>query len=248
MGAARLHFGSTEMCKTAPPRGKSAPQPMPSSSSRSKSSTEPSAGSSLAPFKGCSLPSKFMQPFLFFRPPTNADMHDRRNPILPLPRDFRRLGTVGRNSQQSKARRGPRERARPSHWAGVRWKVTGIQPEAPRTLGTFWKFTNACATTAEMCVVERLQSITSATAHLFGAGALFCSLVLLATHTAPAAPTNSDLFPQQQLVTLHITIPAQGTASLDKNPRTDVAAVVQEGTQTWTNVLLHLKGSTGRFR
>src|SRR5437764_914227 len=35
---------------------------------------------------------------------------------VPLPGDFRRLGTGGRNSQQSKARRGPRERARPSHW------------------------------------------------------------------------------------------------------------------------------------
>src|SRR5436190_10701273 len=142
MEAARLHFGSTEMCKTAPPRAKSAPQPMPLSSSRSKSSTEARASRSGA----------------------------------------------------------------------------------------------------------RLQSRTSAVAPLFGTGALFCSLLLLAPHRAPGAPANSDLFPQQQLVILHVTIGSQEAASLDKDPRTDVSAVVREGSITWTNIMVHLTGSTWRAR
>src|SRR5689334_7356168 len=61
-------------------------------------------------------------------------------------------------------------------------------------------------------------------------------------------PAHSELFPQQSVPTLKITVSPEGSASLGKDPRIDVPAVVREGSQSWSNVLVRLKGSLGSFR
>jgi hypothetical protein len=50
------------------------------------------------------------------------------------------------------------------------------------------------------------------------------------------------------MMRLKIALPDSAVISLKKSPRTNVIVSVQEATSVYTNVLLHLKGSTGSFR
>ena len=63
-----------------------------------------------------------------------------------------------------------------------------------------------------------------------------------------SSPPGADFFGTTQVHQIRITLPAGAMAALRNNPRQDVAASVQMGTNRWSEVAVHLKGSTGSFR
>jgi hypothetical protein len=76
-------------------------------------------------------------------------------------------------------------------------------------------------------------------------------LFLVAPAHAAIRATNdpgAELFTNDVVRQISITIPEEGLAMLRTNARTDVLAVVREGTQVFQRVAIHLKGSAGSFR
>ena len=71
---------------------------------------------------------------------------------------------------------------------------------------------------------------------------------ILAWPSFAAAPPDSDLFTTGAVLRLQITIPPDGLASLRTNSRKHVTAGLREGPNTFRQVGVHLKGSTGSFR
>ncbi len=67
------------------------------------------------------------------------------------------------------------------------------------------------------------------------------------THAAFSGAGN-ELFTNPTVRRISITIPQEGLAVLRTNSRTDIAAVVREGSNAFERVAVHLKGSTGSFR
>lgn len=63
-----------------------------------------------------------------------------------------------------------------------------------------------------------------------------------------AQGTSGELFTNGLVPRIKITIPSEGIKSLRAAPRQYVSASVQEGTNIFTDVAVHLKGSVGSFR
>jgi len=59
---------------------------------------------------------------------------------------------------------------------------------------------------------------------------------------------GTDLFTTGSVRRIEITIPTEGIAELRANSRQNVSATVREGTNTFSKVGVHLKGSVGSFR
>jgi hypothetical protein len=64
----------------------------------------------------------------------------------------------------------------------------------------------------------------------------------------PSSLVADDLFKEERIPSLRIDISRDGSASLNRSPRKYVKATIREGTDTYTNVAVHLKGSAGSFR
>lgn len=67
---------------------------------------------------------------------------------------------------------------------------------------------------------------------------------------APALSSSreADFMGATQVHQIRITLPVEAMTALRTHPRQDVAATVQSGTNRWSEVAVHLKGSTGSFR
>jgi hypothetical protein len=74
-----------------------------------------------------------------------------------------------------------------------------------------------------------------------------CLVAPLAAAAPPSIP-GADLFSSDKVLQIQIEIAPQQIVSLRNEPRKSVAAIVREGTSVFTNVTVHLKGSTGSFR
>lgn len=85
-----------------------------------------------------------------------------------------------------------------------------------------------------------------------------CWLTTLPVRNFAAEPTPAqDIFTDNLIPSIEIEIPEAGLEVLRRynwrevttdNPREDVRATIREGTRTYTNVAIHLKGSFGSFR
>jgi spore coat protein H len=65
----------------------------------------------------------------------------------------------------------------------------------------------------------------------------------------PNLNSSQEIFSARaEALQIKIVLPETAIASLKKNPRTNVVAFVQEPNTSFSNVLVHLKGSTGSFR
>ena len=60
--------------------------------------------------------------------------------------------------------------------------------------------------------------------------------------------SDTGLFTAGHVSHLRLQVASNHLASLESNPRTYVPALLQEGTQSWTQVALKLKGGPGSFR
>ncbi len=73
--------------------------------------------------------------------------------------------------------------------------------------------------------------------------------VLLCTHpVALAQNADAELFTNSVVRQIRITIPPEGIAQLRTTPRQYVTAILEEGSNKFSKVGIHLKGSTGSFR
>jgi spore coat protein H len=79
---------------------------------------------------------------------------------------------------------------------------------------------------------------------------LTCFLfVLFATNTADAKEiAGEDLFRDCVIPNVHLILSPEATASLNQSPRRYVKGTVREGTKTYTNVAIRLKGGPGSFK
>jgi hypothetical protein len=80
-----------------------------------------------------------------------------------------------------------------------------------------------------------------------GALALLATLVYF-PFAALAQDAGAELFTNAAVLRIQITIPPEGIAALRTTPRQYVPAALQEGTNAFPKVGVHLKGSTGSFR
>ena len=81
-----------------------------------------------------------------------------------------------------------------------------------------------------------------------GIVAACASLTVFSGSDETPAGGDDDLFAPPRVPRLRLRVAAEDVARLRANPRSDVVATVREGALEWTNVALHLKGSTGSFR
>src|SRR5688572_32020349 len=76
--------------------------------------------------------------------------------------------------------------------------------------------------------------------------------LLMALACVPSAvlarDAGAELFTNAAVLRIQITIPPEGIAALRTTPRQYVPAALQEGTNAFPKVGIHLKGSTGSFR
>src|SRR5262245_58233961 len=70
----------------------------------------------------------------------------------------------------------------------------------------------------------------------------------VASSTNRVSPPGADLFAPPQVHRIQIEVSIDGLNSLRQQPRADVLATVREGSQAYSSVGIHLKGSTGSFR
>jgi spore coat protein H len=74
------------------------------------------------------------------------------------------------------------------------------------------------------------------------------ALGFTASGTPPAAWPGADLFTNGVIRQLRIELTPEAATRLRQQPREHVPATVTEGTNTWHQVGIHLKGATGSFR
>ena len=77
---------------------------------------------------------------------------------------------------------------------------------------------------------------------------LGCGLLCLGLRAAETPGPEDDLFRVGSIPHLRIELDAGAADSLRKNPREFVSATVTEGAAVYSQVAVHLKGSTGSFR
>src|SRR5436190_5859981 len=80
-------------------------------------------------------------------------------------------------------------------------------------------------------------------------GGLALLATLICIPPAGAAPdAGAELFANSSVLRIRIIIPPEGVTALRATPRQYVSAALEEGTNVFPQVGIHLKGSTGSFR
>src|SRR6185436_13454519 len=77
---------------------------------------------------------------------------------------------------------------------------------------------------------------------------LMQSVILAFAVPVPGAEAGDDLFTNGPLLHLQISVPQESVSALRTNARDYVRATVREGSNVWSSVGIHLKGSVGSFR
>jgi hypothetical protein len=80
-----------------------------------------------------------------------------------------------------------------------------------------------------------------------GAFSLLAALLCVA-HAAPAPDASAELFTNALVRQIRISISPEDVTQLRNSPRQYVIATMQEGTNAFARVGIHLKGATGSFR
>src|SRR4051812_9717943 len=82
-----------------------------------------------------------------------------------------------------------------------------------------------------------------------GEGLLACLIVaLFAAPSCAKQVAGEDLFQDCVIPNVHLILSPEATASLGQSPRRYVKGSVREGTKTYTNVAIRLKGGPGSFK